>query len=51
MFCLLPTTSFALVAFKGDIYYGLWYPIVISLITVVIGLLFVKETVRNNIHE
>ena len=48
---LLPTTSFALVAFKGDIYYGLWYPIVISLITVVIGLLFVKETVRNNIHE
>ncbi|MDR9834520.1 MFS transporter [Herbaspirillum huttiense] len=48
---LLPTTSFALVAFKGDIYYGLWYPIVISVITVVIGLLFVKETVRNNIHE
>jgi len=48
---LLPTTSFALVAYKGDIYYGLWYPIVISLITVVIGLLFVKETVRNNIHE
>ncbi len=48
---LLPTTSFALVAFKGDIYYGLWYPIVISVITVVIGLLFVKETVHNNIHE
>jgi MFS family permease len=41
---LLPTTAFALVAFKGDIYYGLWYPIVIALITVVIGTLFVKET-------
>ena len=41
---LLPTTSFALVAFKGDIYYGLWYPIVIALITFVIGSLFVKET-------
>ena len=47
---LLPTTSFALVAFKGDIYYGLWYPIVIALITVVIGTLFVKETKDNNIY-
>jgi MFS family permease len=41
---LLPTTAFALVAFKGDIYYGLWYPIVIALGTFVIGMLFVKET-------
>ena len=41
---LLPTTSFALVAFKGDIYYGLWYPIIIALMTFVIGALFVKET-------
>jgi hypothetical protein len=47
---LLPTTAFALVAFKGDIYYGLWYPIVIALITLVIGALFVKETVRNDIY-
>jgi hypothetical protein len=47
---LLPTTSFALVAFKGDIYYGLWYPIVVALITVVIGALFVKETKDNNIY-
>jgi hypothetical protein len=47
---LLPTTSFALVAFKGDIYYGLWYPIVIALITVVIGGLFVKETKDNDIY-
>jgi len=47
---LLPTTSFALVAFKGDIYYGLWYPIVIAMITFVIGLLFVKETKDNDIY-
>jgi len=47
---LLPTTSFALVAFKGDIYYGLWYPIVIALVTVVIGGLFVKETKDNDIY-
>ena len=48
---LLPTTSFALVAFKGDIYYGLWYPIVIALITFVIGTLFVRETKDNDIHS
>jgi hypothetical protein len=40
---LLPTISFALVAAKGDIYYGLWYPIIIALITVVIGALFVAK--------
>ena len=47
---LLPTTAFALVAFKGDIYYGLWYPIVIAVITFVIGALFVRETKDNNIY-
>ncbi|GAB2840555.1 MFS transporter [Pseudoduganella ginsengisoli] len=47
---LLPTTAFALVAFKGDIYYGLWYPIVIALVTLVIGALFVKETIHNDIY-
>ncbi|SDG81119.1 MULTISPECIES: MFS transporter [unclassified Duganella] len=47
---LLPTISFALVAFKGDIYYGLWYPIIIALITLVIGALFVGETKDNNIY-
>jgi MFS family permease len=41
---LLPTTAFALVAWKGDIYYGLWYPIIIALITFVIGTLFIRET-------
>jgi hypothetical protein len=47
---LLPTTAFALVAFKGDIYYGLWYPIVIALMTFVIGALFIKETKDNDIY-
>jgi MFS family permease len=41
---LLPTISFALVAQNGNIYYGLWYPIIIAAVTLVIGLLFVKET-------
>jgi MFS family permease len=47
---LLPTTSFALVAYKGDIYYGLWYPIVIALMTFVIGMVFVKETKDRDIY-
>lgn len=40
----LPPTSFAMVAATGDIYYGLWYPIVIALGTFVIGLVMVPET-------
>jgi MFS family permease len=40
----LPSISFALVAFKGDIYYGLWYTIIVALMTVVIGALFLPET-------
>ena len=39
----LPTVSFALVALTGDIYYGLWYPIVVAVLTVVIGALFLPE--------
>ena len=41
---LLPTISFALVAQNGNIYYGLWYPIIIAAITLVIGTLFIRET-------
>ena len=40
----LPPISFALVAMTGDIYYGLWYPIIVSLMTVVVGALFLPET-------
>ena len=41
---LLPTTAFAMVAATGDIYYGLWYPVVVATATFVIGMIFVKET-------
>ena len=40
----LPAISFALVALTGDMYYGLRYPIIVSLMTVVIGFLFLPET-------
>jgi MFS family permease len=41
---LLPTTAFAIVAQTGNIYNGLWYPIIVAMITFVVGLLFVRET-------
>jgi MFS family permease len=41
---LLPTIAFGIVAQSGNIYNGLWYPIVIASITLVVGMLFVKET-------
>ena len=40
----LPTVSFALVAMTGDIYYGLWYPVLVAAMTLVIGALFLRET-------
>ena len=40
----LPTTAFALVLLTGNIYSGLWYPIVVALITFVIGTFFLRET-------
>jgi len=46
----LPPTAFAMVAATGDIYYGLWYPIVIACATFVIGLLFVPETKDRDIY-
>ena len=48
---LLPATSFAMVAQTGDIYYGLWYPIIVALGTFVIGLLFVPETYKRDIFK
>jgi MFS family permease len=47
----LPTTAFAMVAATGDIYYGLWYPVVVCAMTVVVGLLFLPETFRRDIDE
>jgi len=39
----LPTTAFAMVAATGNIYYGLWYPVVVAGATAVIGALFIRE--------
>ena len=41
---LLPTTAFAIVAQTGNMYNGLWYPIIIAGMTLVIGTLFIRET-------
>lgn len=41
---LLPATAFAITASTGDIYSGLWYPIIFAAITVVVGALFIPET-------
>ncbi|MFZ9899412.1 MAG: MFS transporter [Gemmatimonadaceae bacterium] len=46
----LPTTAFAIVASTGDIYSGLWYPVIIASVTFVIGLLFVRETKDADLH-
>jgi MFS family permease len=45
----LPTTAFAMVAATGDIYYGLWYPISVAALTVVVGLFLLPETFRRSI--
>jgi hypothetical protein len=41
---MLPATSFAIVASTGDIYAGLWYPIIFASITAVVGFFFLPET-------
>ncbi|MBS0321951.1 MAG: MFS transporter [Proteobacteria bacterium] len=46
----LPPVAFAMVAANGNIYHGLWYPIVVALMTFVVGTLFVRETKDVNLH-
>ena len=46
---LLPATVFAMSAAAGDIYYGLWYPIVISAMSLVIGMIFVRDTLGTDL--
>ncbi len=48
---MLPLLATAMVAASGDIYNGLWYPIVVSVMTVVIGALFLKDTKGVDIHK
>jgi len=45
----LPVTSFAIVAATGDIYAGLWYPVIVALVTALIGTLFLRDTYRSKI--
>ncbi|OJX78406.1 MFS transporter [Mesorhizobium sp. 65-26] len=47
---LLPATVFALSAYRGDIYYGLWYPVVIAAMSLIIGTLFVKDTLGTDLN-
>ncbi|MGB8932344.1 MAG: MFS transporter [Anaeromyxobacteraceae bacterium] len=47
----LPTIAFAIVAATGDIYAGLWYPIGVSVMTFVLGSLFMPETKDRDIHH
>ena len=48
---MLPLLATAIVAKEGNIYAGLWYPIIVALSTVVIGWIFVRETRHVKIHE
>jgi MFS family permease len=47
----LPTTAFAMVAATGDIYYGLWYPVLIAGLSAVVGLFFLPETFKRRLDE
>ncbi|SEP74624.1 Sugar transporter [Faunimonas pinastri] len=47
----LPPVAFAIVAANGNIYSGLWYPVIVAALTFVIGLFFVRETRRNRLTD
>jgi MFS family permease len=47
----LPTVAFAMVAATGDIYYGLWYPVAVALMTLAAGLLLLPETYRRKLTD
>ena len=48
---VLILVSFALVAMSGDIYYGLWYPVLIAGGSLLIGLAFLPETKDRDVHD
>lgn len=47
----LPTVSFALVVYTGDIFYGLWYPVLITGGSLICALFFLRETRHVDIHS
>ncbi len=49
---LMPTTAFAIIAATGDIFAGLWYPVIVAAATLVVGLIFLPETLGRRVrHE
>ena len=47
----LPVTSFAIVAITGNIFSGLWYSVIFTAISVIVSLLFLKETAGRHLQE
>ena len=47
---MLPLTATAMVAATGNIYYGLWYPVSVAVMTLIIGTLFLSETKERDIR-
>jgi len=47
---MLPLTATAMVAASGNIYAGLWYPVVVAALTAVLGILFIRETKDHQLH-
>ncbi len=46
----LPTVAFALVAWSGDMYYGLWYPVIVAVATAVIGAIWLPEATKEGLQ-
>ena len=47
----LPPVAFAIVAATGNIYSGLWYPLIGAALTLILGLLFLPETKGNDLRH
>ncbi|MGP6421158.1 MFS transporter [Pseudomonas putida] len=47
----LPTVSFALVVYTGDIFYGLWYPVLITGVSLVVGMICLRETKNIDLNK
>jgi hypothetical protein len=48
---MLPLLATAMVAKAGNIYYGLWYPVIVAVLTVIIGTLFLRDTKDQSIVD
>jgi MFS family permease len=48
---LLPTIAFAIVASTGNIFAGIWYPVIIAGVTFVVAVFFLPETYKRDIHH